>query len=1526
MDDLLALTLLAEGPSSTYEGIDIVAIHGLEGGFRSWHGNSSFWLHDFLPRDLPSARIFLYGYRSSTFRDTPSIVEIADKLLYNLKRLQAHNEEVRISHSKLACIRFLRFQSHLAVSRPLIFICHSFGGLVLKSALTTAFQNRGDEALNSIVTTTLGIIFLGTPHSTSTSELYINTTGIIAATEPTKAVIVRIHSMRQIVVRFMNLPWHHLPWRVAPFYEELALPGTNDIGRFTSDHDPSYLKVLQTLRNITRDWKGSSIEQDTEIPTFSPLEYEVLESLAFEDTSANIPNASPGTCDWMLTHNAFKSWLNKRYNTTQSLWVRGKPGSGKSVMMKYILNHVRHKDTTASTLVVFFFFSHNGQNQSVTSLLKSFLYQLLKSSSSSRTLETFSRLAESRESLGTDRPWDDDVLMDNLLQLVDISTTLGDSHTLFVIDALDECNDTDRAVSLIRRLNSLGSARGIRICLSSRHRPSFKPEAEICMEDCNCFGIQAYLKNKLSAHQSQSLSALRIQQYIETITEKAQGVFLWVALVTSNVLRDRYLKPSEEPAEHLAKWLPIDIETAYEAILERLWSLYDARRRRIAQDALLLVLYAKRPLSILELASALAVVGNQLNSLILTNKPNGNEWEKSGISGGTLGNVPSDMTSQLTDLCGGLLELSPRLGEPANRTVSVSEPTVRFIHETAREFLKESGSSTLYTDGFRAPSQHLTLETDYYYIDCKAQPHLRLAQICLLYIDETCAGCQHSMSTKAASPDHFLRYSVTFILEHLSLAERMGLKLWQSPPFSEGFVNHWAQLHNRVIGKQSLFKPHKTNAAHVMSYYGLPWYDTGPWGGTCADINEEDHCGRTPIFFAAAMGQFESCRVLIELGADTNHRDHVYGQTPLSLAAAHGHKDVLKLLIDNGCDVNDRTSGVTPLWLAARVGHLEIVKLLLENGANPKTANIHTGETALSLAAALGHVPIVSSLLDTGADVVNWDKRGWTPLHYAVCRSRKRTLRFLLERLRQDQLHRLKIGLAKGKNSWVNTVLKAIILGLYFKQHGESQKSGSGGSQAPKISTATAPNQNFTCKRGRTKMDPETDEDDFEEKDEATPSKRPRRSHSNGRRLACPYHKRSPTKYSAGACNGKGFQNIYRLKAHLEKVHSRAKNWQRCHICQVQFRLDEIKGHKPCEERKEPTDYEDGFDIFQSNKLGSKQLLAGTKSDGECWCTIFDVLFPDWPKTREIPSPYQDHQAQANLADLMRTVVSVHDDLRSPATVDQIMNSQDGSGGGQHIRKVLERAYEPLLLKMNKLLSTTGRESPARELAADIIQPTSTAYRPSPNLNAISSTPSSQQRPAPLNMGENGPQINQAPEKPMGSYQNPPPYQDFPMLSPFDVNSARHSNMNPNNAYNSTTSRSSARASLVNPVHWDTIPTDDTTWSDYSSTGHGQWDMNGSSSIHSLNQRPNLRNQIEQPGEILGYGQGQGYHWNNGNTTSDDPQLSLPSGYQFQPHALPVMPRLIVPPTNEEEYPDTALLFTDEFNQSLVKEKATEQG
>ncbi|KIM79568.1 hypothetical protein PILCRDRAFT_74296, partial [Piloderma croceum F 1598] len=96
----------------------IVAIHGLDGHLeKSWTAdNGMLWLRDLLPKELRHARILTYGYDSYTRgRDrlaNESIHDLANDLLSSLATRR------RISNTEW---------------RPIIFVAHSLGGIILKS-------------------------------------------------------------------------------------------------------------------------------------------------------------------------------------------------------------------------------------------------------------------------------------------------------------------------------------------------------------------------------------------------------------------------------------------------------------------------------------------------------------------------------------------------------------------------------------------------------------------------------------------------------------------------------------------------------------------------------------------------------------------------------------------------------------------------------------------------------------------------------------------------------------------------------------------------------------------------------------------------------------------------------------------------------------------------------------------------------------------------------------------------------------------------------------------------------------------------------------------------------------------------------------------------------------------------------------------------------------------------------------------------------------------------------------------------
>ena len=131
------------------KNIDIVAVHGLQGdAYKTWeHDNGSLWLRDFLPANVPNARIMTFGY-DSTVAFSKSVAKIEDKALELLNHLSAERSPGAPD----------------SPSKPIVFICHSLGGIVVKKALILAHERSSNVDYQDILVNTRGIAFLGVPH------------------------------------------------------------------------------------------------------------------------------------------------------------------------------------------------------------------------------------------------------------------------------------------------------------------------------------------------------------------------------------------------------------------------------------------------------------------------------------------------------------------------------------------------------------------------------------------------------------------------------------------------------------------------------------------------------------------------------------------------------------------------------------------------------------------------------------------------------------------------------------------------------------------------------------------------------------------------------------------------------------------------------------------------------------------------------------------------------------------------------------------------------------------------------------------------------------------------------------------------------------------------------------------------------------------------------------------------------------------------------------------------------------------
>ncbi|KAH7314284.1 hypothetical protein BKA65DRAFT_119889 [Rhexocercosporidium sp. MPI-PUGE-AT-0058] len=134
--------------------VDLCLVHGLSGNREStWTseekpGQGKFWPRDLLPDDknMPCpVRIFSYGYNtkfpSSRYLTTRTLYHQAIELAEALCNVRTKVSECR---------------------RPIIFVGHELGGIIIESAFILSSASA-DERLRAICLSTTGVIFLGTP-------------------------------------------------------------------------------------------------------------------------------------------------------------------------------------------------------------------------------------------------------------------------------------------------------------------------------------------------------------------------------------------------------------------------------------------------------------------------------------------------------------------------------------------------------------------------------------------------------------------------------------------------------------------------------------------------------------------------------------------------------------------------------------------------------------------------------------------------------------------------------------------------------------------------------------------------------------------------------------------------------------------------------------------------------------------------------------------------------------------------------------------------------------------------------------------------------------------------------------------------------------------------------------------------------------------------------------------------------------------------------------------------------------------
>jgi len=280
----------------------------------------------------------------------------------------------------------------------------------------------------------------------------------------------------------------------------------------------------------------------------------------------------------------FLEWLETQDGI---FWVSGKPGSGKSTLMKFLCDHVRTQEALSlwahprkSIISSHFFWSVGTPMQkSQEGLLRSLLYEIFKQSPTVLEEVCPDRWAAAHQGHKDNVPWTLSELRKAIQRLADCKN-LGIKFCFF-IDGLDEY-DGDHA-EVIRILGTLSSSSHIKLCLSSRPWNIFEDaygrnsKRKLYLQDLTHNDIKNYVKAKLEEHPNWDLlpsEDIRYKDIVKEVMKKAEGVFLWVFLVMRSLQEGLTNGDTLIDLQRRIQTLPADLEQFFKHMLDSVDSFY----------------------------------------------------------------------------------------------------------------------------------------------------------------------------------------------------------------------------------------------------------------------------------------------------------------------------------------------------------------------------------------------------------------------------------------------------------------------------------------------------------------------------------------------------------------------------------------------------------------------------------------------------------------------------------------------------------------------------------------------------------------------------------------------------------------------------------------------------------------------------------------------------------------------------------------------------------------------------------------
>jgi hypothetical protein len=558
------------------------------------------------------------------------------------------------------------------------------------------------------------------------------------------------------------------------------------------------------------------------------------------------------------------------------------------------------KTNSSKPIVLVYFFQKANQETvgNASAALRTFITQLVK-----RFPDLISIAMQRYESLSTrgDFHWTWESLWEIFLQMLE---KVPASLTVYLIlDAMDEC-DSESSHTLLDSLHVLAGDSVLRdhsvpdiprlkVLITSRPGGHIIYDLDLftnfeIKESDTSTDIADFIENWISSFSKRrhlnSEVARRVGRFLH---ENAQGMFLWVVLITEELER-RDERLTSDSIDARLRGIPLTLVNTYKSILLRPPDTRKSDMWRILRW----LLYGKRGLTLLELETALCLETET--------------W--------------LDFPGDLQFLCGPLVKFDGTRGE------------INLVHQTARDFLESFVNSAGHDELKDIPMEAIAA-------------HTHLAGMCVRFLlrNDTFLELEQALLSIKVQVNYlyviaaflrrypFICYAIESWAAHIraigtpppplssAIRQLLGSQLHRDGIMTlEYYIRHYG----------SPFVPRGASALHLAAYFDLHWLVDEYIADPETFIDILSIMNDSPLIWACETGGTVSVEKLLAAGADPNVRE-ADGWTALHWAARNGHLRVVELLLQYGARIGwlDR-EGLTALEWAARGGYWTVFDLI----------------------------------------------------------------------------------------------------------------------------------------------------------------------------------------------------------------------------------------------------------------------------------------------------------------------------------------------------------------------------------------------------------------------------------------------------------------------------------------------------------------------------------------------------------------------------------------------------------------------